>query len=278
MMATITPYNPDGYRRWGDIDFDDSRNPFKTIDVVLGMIPITAEAALQAFTLDYYSAVTDYTDIYINIIFGQVATENMKKYSRMIAAINAKYNPIYNVDATEEYTDTRTPDLKQELTLNTTSAMTGTMASTLTLNTTTSSSINQTRTTTDTPNNLKSTNIHSVNPYDGSGYHEEAKDESTQTGSTAQTETYSGSPDTTTNTGTNTTTNSGGTSTTNTGTNTQTESGTETVRHEAHRYGNIGVTSSQKLIKEELDLAERLNIFKVIEQDIAKKLFLQVWI
>lgn len=274
-MATITPYN-DKYRKWGDIDL--SGNPFAQWQTVLATLGIDIDAALQFFTLDYYSAVTNYSDPYIMVVFGQVLTTAGDKYTRMIAAAKASYNPIHNVDATETYTDVRTPDLQKELTLNTTTAMTDTRSSTLTLNTTTSSSINQTRTTTDTPNNLKSTNTHSVNPYDDTGYHEESKDESIQTGSTQQTESYTGNPDTTQNTGTNTTQNSGGTSTTNTGTNTETDTGTETVEHNSRRYGNIGVTSSQKLVNEELDLADRLNIFKVIEQDIAKKLFLQVWI
>ena len=276
MMATITPYNPDGDRRWGEIDF--TKNPFFAWGTLLTSIGIGTDEALQFFTLDYYSAVTSYTDAYILVIFGQVLATAGDKYTRMIAAAKAEYNPVHNVDATESYTDTRTPQLTKQVTLNTTTALTDTRSSTLTLNTTTSSSINQTRTTTDTPNNLKSTNVHSVSPYDSTGYHEESKDESTQTGSTQQTESYTGNPDTTQNTGTNTTQNSGGTSTTNTGTNTETDTGTETVEHNSRRYGNIGVTSSQKLVNEELDLADRLNIFKVIEQDIAKKLFLQVWI
>lgn len=274
-MATITPYN-DKYRKWGDIDL--SENPFTLWQSILAQLDIDITAALEFFTLDYYSAVTNYTDRYILVVFGQVLLTSGGKYQRMISAAKATYNPIHNVDATETYTDVRTPDLQKELTLNTTTAMTDTRSSTLTLNTTTSSSINQTRTTTDTPNNLKSTNTHSVNPYDDTGYHEESKDESIQTGSTQQTESYTGNPDTTQNTGTNTTQNSGGTSTTNTGTNTETDTGTETVEHNSRRYGNIGVTSSQKLVNEELDLADRLNIFKVIEQDIAAKLFLQVWI
>lgn len=275
MMATITPYN-DSYRKWGDIDL--SENPFTLWQTVLATIGLETEAALQFFTLDYYSAVTNYSDLYIMVVFGQVLTTAGDKYTRMIAAAKASYNPIHNVDATETYTDVRTPDLQKELTLNTTTAMTDTRSSMLTLNTTTSTAINQTRTTTETPNNLKTTNVHSVNPYDNPGYYEDTKDESTQTGSTQQTESYTGNPDTTQNTGTNTTQNSGGTSTTNTGTNTETDTGTETVEHNSRRYGNIGVTSSQKLVNEELDLADRLNIFKVIEQDIAKKLFLQVWI
>ena len=274
-MATIIPYSDD-YRKWGDIDLD--QNPFALWQSLLAQLDIDITAALQFFTLDFFGAVTTYTDTYILVVFGQVLTTSGGKYQRMINAAKAEYNPIHNVDATETYTDVRTPDLQKELTLNTTTAMTDTRSSTLTLNTTTSSSINQTRTTTDTPNNLKSTNVHSVNPYDDTGYKEESKDESTQTGSTQQTESYTGNPDTTQNTGTNTTQNSGGTSTTNTGTNTETDTGTETVEHNSRRYGNIGVTSSQKLVNEELDLADRLNIFKVIEQDIAKKLFLQVWI
>lgn len=274
-MATITPYN-DKYRQWGEIDF--AVNPFDSWSDTLDAIGLTVDDAFNYFTLDYYGASTNYTDSYIIAIFLQVLKTAGDKYTRMIAAAKAEYNPIHNVDATETYTDVRTPDLQKELTLNTTSAMTDTRSSTLTLNTTTSSSINQTRTTTDTPNNLKSTNVHSVNPYDNPGYYEESKDETTQTGSTQQTESYTGNPDTTQNTGTNTTQNSGGTSTTNTGTNTETDTGTETVEHNARRYGNIGVTSSQNLVGQELDLAERLNIFKVIEQDIAAKLFLQVWI
>lgn len=274
-MTRITPYNDD-YRKWGDIDL--SENPFTRWQSLLAQLGIDTEAALQFFTLDYYSAVTNYTDTYIMVVFGQVLTTAGDKYTRMISAAKAQYNPIHNVDATETYTDVRTPDLEKQITLNTTTALTDTRSSTLTLDTTTSSSINQTRTTTDTPNNLKTTSVHSVNPYDNTGYAEDAKDESTQTGSTTQTESYNGNPDTTQNTGTNTTQNSGGTSTTNTGTNTETDTGTETVEHNARRYGNIGVTSSQKLVNEELDLAERLNIFKIIEQDIAKKLFLQVWI
>lgn len=273
--ATITPYSDD-YRRWGDIELTE--NPFTLWQNLLSSIGLDIEAAIQFFTLDYYSAVTNYTDAYILVIFGQVLMTAGDKYTRMIAAAKAEYNPIHNADATETYTDVRTPDLQKELTLSTTTAMTDTRSSTLTLNTTTASSINQTRTTTDTPNNLKSTSVHSVNPYDNTGYKEESRDEATQTGSTQQTESYTGNPDTTQNTGTNTNQNSGGTSTTNTGTKTQTDTGTETVEHNSRRYGNIGVTSSQKLVNEELDLADRLNIFRVIEQDIAKKLFLQVWI
>lgn len=274
-METITPYNDD-YRKWGEIELTE--NPFTLWQSILASISIDMESALQFFTLDYYEAVTNYNDTYIMVVFRQVLTTAGDKYKRMIAAAKADYNPIHNVDATETYTDVRTPDLQKEMKLNTTTAMTDTRASTMTLNQTTASSINQTRTTTDTPNNLKSTTIHSLNPYDNPGYYEDTKDESTQTGSTTQTEAYSGSPDTTQNTGTNTTQNSGGTSTANTGTNTEKDTGTETIQHDSRRYGNIGVTSSQKLVNEELDLADRLNIFKVIEQDIAQKLFLQVWI
>lgn len=273
--ATITPYSDD-YRRWGEIEL--SENPFALWQNLLSTINIDIEAAIQFFTLDYYSAVTNYTDAYILVIFGQVLMTAGDKYTRMIAAAKAEYNPVHNADATETYTDVRTPDLQKELTLSTTTAMTDTRSSTLTLNTTTASSINQTRTVTDTPDNLKSINVHSVNPYDNPGYVEDSKDETTQTGSTRQTEAYTGNPDTTQNTGTNTNQNSGGTSTTNMGTNTQTDTGTETVEHNSRRYGNIGVTSSQKLVNEELDLADRLNIFRIIEQDIAQKLFLQVWI
>lgn len=279
MMATITPYN-DKYRKWGDIDL--SENPFALWQSILAQLDIDITAALEFFTLDYYSAVTNYTDRYILVVFGQVLLTSGGKYQRMISAAKATYNPIHNVDATESYTDTRSPNLTKSLMLGTTTEIEDTRGTTTTLGTTVESEtqINQTHKTEYEPENFKTTSTHSVNPYDNTGWHEEQKDESTESGKSITSDSYTGDPDKTTtkNMGQNRSENDGKMVTKNMGQNQEKEEGTETIEHNARRYGNIGVTSSQNLVGQELDLAERLNIFKVIEQDIAAKLFLQVWI
>ena len=56
------------------------------------------------------------------------------------------------------------------------------------------------------------------------------------------------------------------------------ETGTETNIHRLTRSGNIGVTTSQQMLESELVLADKMNLFKIIEQDLASKLFLQVWL
>ena len=245
-------------------------------------IGLTTSDAFDIFTLDFESAISRYTDDYIKRIFDMVYHTNAIKYKKMVAVIQAEYNPIDNYNMQESGTDTRTPQITRELTLDTTSAMTDDRKTDTsgTSTTSTTSQVNQTRTTVDTPNDYSETTLHTVNPFDNTGFSDEYQDTTTQTGSRTVQESYSGSPDTQdqTATGSSTTTNSGGTTTTQTGSNTQKETGTETMEHILTRKGNIGVTTSQQMLESELNLAEKMNIFKIIEQDIAEKVFLQVWL
>ena len=80
-----------------------------------------------------------------------------------------------------------------------------------------------------------------------------------------------------TTTGTNTRTDDLTQATTGTNTNNTLTTGTDTNTHTLTRRGNIGVTTSQQMLESQLALAAKMNIFKVIERDIAQKLFLQVW-
>ena len=243
---------------------------------------MTVIDAYEIFTGDYELAVSRYTDTGIRAIAAHTYMANQIKYKKLVAAAKLEYDPIANYDMTETSTDKRTPDLTTELTLNTTADTIDNRSTTTTGNsdTTTHNQLNQQHTTIETPNGFEETNIHYENPYDNPGFKETYKDTSTQNGSRTVTESYSGNPDeTTTNvTGSNTTTNSGGTKTTNTGSNTSKETGTDTTEHTLTRKGNIGVTTTQQMLTSELQLAEKLNIFKVIEQDLAAKIFLQVWL
>lgn len=249
---------------------------------VLEQIGLTTPEAYEIFTGDYELAVSRYTDTGIKAVAYNVYMANQLKYKKLVAAAKAEYDPISNYDMIEKSTDIRTPDLINELKLNTTADTTDTRSTTTngSSDTTTKNLLNQQHTTIETPTGFEETSIHYENPYDNPGFKETSKDTTTQNGSRTVTESYSGNPDeTTTNViGNSTTQNSGGTKTVNSGTNTSKETGTDTTEHTLTRKGNIGVTTSQQMIESEISLAEKMNIFKTIEQDLAAKIFLQVWI
>jgi len=268
------------YREWAII-LDTIGNPFSIAaawNTLLSEINLDTTAALDAFTVDYETAVSRYTDEYIIKIFELVYNTNKIKYEKLVAAATAEYNPIDNYNMVESSTDVRTPDLTNQLTLNTTTAMTDTRTTTTAGDSTTTSKLNQIKNTTETPNNYTETSTHAVNPYDNPGFTDESKDTTVQSGNRTVSESYSGNADETTVNAGSTVTNSGGTSTTNSGINTNKETGTDTTEHALTRRGNIGVTTTQQMLESEMTLAAKMNIFKIIEQDIAAKLFLQVWI
>lgn len=270
------------YRTYEEISKTLRGDIFEVFTDVLDQIGLTTADAYQIFFADYELAVSRYTDTALKAIAYNVYKANQIKYQKLVAAAKAEYDPIDNYNMVEESTDVRTPDLTNELTLNTTADITDNRSTTTegSSNTTTHNQLNQQHITTETPNGYEESTIHEVNPSDNHGFAEDYRDTTTQKGTRTVTESYSGNPDeTTTNvTGNSTSTNSGGTKTTNTGTNKQTETGTDTTKHTLTRKGNIGITSSQQLITAELELADKMNIFKVIEQDLAAKIFLQVWI
>lgn len=268
------------YRRWRTIA-ETITNPFNIYQPVLEKIGLNQDVAFDIFSIDFESAVTKYTNDTIKMIFDLVYATNRIKYEKLAATATAEYNPLDNYNMTESGTDTRTPDLTHTLTLNTTAAMTDTRETSTTgeSSTNTQNKLNQTHTTTETPN-YGETTVHSVTTYDNPTLRADNQEVTTQTGTRTVEESYGGDADTTdtTVTGSSTTTNSGGTSTTNTGTNTQKDTGTDKTAHTLSRKGNIGVTTSQQMLESEMSLAAKMNIFKIIEQDIAAKVFLQVWL
>ena len=111
--------------------------------------------------------------------------------------------------------------------------------------------------------NYQQTSVRSVNPYDNSGMRSESQNIVTDSGKRTTTVSYSGDPDSATST----------TSSSTTATNT----GTETTIHSGSRSGNIGVTTTQQMLESELELAQKMDLFKIIELDVAAKIFIGVW-
>lgn len=236
--------------RW---DFIVAQHPttayFDFFTEVLELLDITSAEATSYFNFDYADALTDYDEATISNVFDMIYQTNRLKYISMAEAVTAEYNPLYNADATETYTDTRRPNLTA--TTITSGSSSGTIKN------------NQTRTTTDNGGTYHEISDNKRDPYDGSGLRTEGQTDTHAEGSRTSSESFSGEPDTS--------------STTTSGTATEQRTGSETIEHNLRRFGNIGVTSSQSLITQELDLAARRNVLKVIFKDIAAKLFLQVW-
>ena len=238
------------YRTWTEIDTSEGApNFWQVFETLLTPLGLTTEDADRFFELDYEEAITNYEIQSITKVFNSVYKTNLKKYQRLIAIYAEEYDALEDLYYNESYTDIRTPNLQRATTSSGTAS--GTVKN------------NQTRTTTETPNGWQTLNIHSVNPYDNSGMRSESQDVSTETGTRSSAESWTGQAD-------QTSSSSSGSQTTN-------ETGSETITHTATKHGNNGGHTLQELAEQEFTLAARMNIFRIIEKDIAAKLFLQVW-
>ena len=245
------------------IDLDDEGyiSAFQAFRVWLQPLGMTYTDAIVYFCVDYDGAMTPYArETQLDLIH-QTAKINSKKYDKMIAVYQAEYDPLQNYDRTEESTHTRTPDLQKDTTAS--SETTGSTS------TDTESQIKQTHSSTTTPQSVQTVTETQVAPYDATTYQPKQKDTTTATGSTVTTDSYTGDPDTTTTTGTTTGTSSA--------TQTETETGTDTTTISSRIKGNIGVTTSQQMAESELTLAQKMVIWREIEQDIAAAVTIQVW-
>lgn len=227
----------------------------------LEVLDISVNQAQDYFIIDYWNAWTLYEPLYFLGLFQRVAKENAKKYDKLCAVYAAEYDPLENYNRTEEIEEVREPDL--------TRAESGTAGSTTTASGTSDSTKNQTRTVTENGGNYQEEDVRAVQPFDAATFSNAEKNTSTYSGTRTTSEGFSGNPDHIAS--------ASSSSISATDSKTETETGTETTTREIHAFGNIGSMSSQTMANEELDLAERMNIFKVIERDIAAAVFLQTW-
>lgn len=214
--------------------------------------------AADAFLQDYGGAWCPWDDENIPKVFQRVALENKRKYDMACAIFAAEYEPLVNYDRTESEIDTRTPNL--------TTAHSGQNA----VQEARATKNNQTEHRADKPKandgeTWQETTTRSVAPYNTTDFSGSEMEERTETGWRETETSYTGEADTE-----NTTRNT-------TDASTVTETGTETHARSLTAKGNIGTMTVQDMANQELDLAERMNVFRAIERDLAAKLFLQVW-
>lgn len=227
----------------------------------LDILNISENQAQDYFIIDFWDAWTLYNPTYFLGIVQRVALENAKKYDKLCSVYTAEYDPLENYNRTDELEEVRSPDITRE--------HSGSASSTQTGSAETDTERKQTKTITENGGNYEATDIRAVQPFDSNSFTNAEKNTSSFSGSRTTSEGYSGQPDHMESESTS--------SISAQDSKTETETGTETTTRELHSFGNIGSMSSQTMANEELDLAERMNIFKVIERDIAKAVFLQIW-
>lgn len=219
-------------RPWHEVLKAWDVNPFLVILDFLTEIGIDGNLALSSFTADYYDAMTWYDKIGdAQQIIAATLAENRLLYDAMIDGM--PYAQIRK--------KIRTPDLTRTATGTSTGSSTAQR--------------NQSVTTTDTPNQYRTTSVNSVNPYDNPGWQEDRKNETTESGSRTTTTSYSGQPDTA--------------SSSMSGSRTDIETGTETTTEMI--TGSLDPAASAELLE------MGLTVFGKYKKDLAKRLFLQVW-
>lgn len=173
------------------------------------------------------------------------AGKHYRTFEKWVEGLAAEFDPLSNYDRYEEYEDEKKGTQKSgkdstQTVANSSNAVTGTSGSRSGSNSETTAS--------------DSTTENTVSAFDSSSY--EPKDKQEQDGTTGSSSISSETSGV----------NSASMGTSNTQT-TDKETGTgessETIKHKAHLYGNIGVTTSAQMLREFLDV-ERFNIYENI--------------
>lgn len=177
----------------------------------------------------------------------------------MLSAINAEYNPIHNYDRFEEWTET---DKKSETTNHTetvkdTSKTESTETNEIESDKTGSSHDNISKT---TENEVSAFNSNSYQPSNKTAENGQNNGTDSEAISTQSTNEQSGS-----------------------GENNRDVKGDNkyetdnNLSHNAHLYGNIGVTTSQQMLESEFNLRQDINIYDVIAEIFFKELCIYIY-
>ena len=189
---------------------------------------------------------------FLKVAIDKWSTKELPVWEKLYETTQFDYDPIYNKDAYYTETETETRDLHG------TSSQTATSQSTETRN------LNNTKTTNLTDqltNDLEAskTDTNKVSAYDASTFQNREQTESSSTDTGTATTTHQGS-ETIRDTGTDTNNTSGS------GNASSSDTGTIERSHSRREYGNIGVTTTQRMILEERDI-DKFNIYDyIVEQ------------
>ena len=170
-------------------------------------------------------------------------------FDKWIKAINIEYDPLYNYDRTEEYTDTHTGDYSKEGSGS--SSGTSSNSSDYTRTDNLSQADDHTRT-----DNLSTTLTHSEKAFNDANFVDSQKDVTSNSGTQRMAGTVS-------NTGTQRNAGSDSGSYSDSSSNGESGNDAYTNTHTARLFGNIGVTTSQQMLQSELDIA-RWSIYEHI--------------
>lgn len=234
-------------------------------------LPVTTTTAyLWEYLLYKYGdiACKDYNISALTRLTALWHTANYYKFEGLAATTTADYNPIENYNRTETETVERTPDLTTETTTTETPRVVETETTTHTPQTTETETHNLTATeggTTGTATTEQSASsadtTGKVAPYDSALFSNAAESVGSTSGSGSASETVTHGKtlaDTGTvtraTTGTDTTQKQTSATGTNTNAETREETGTDTTERETHISGNIGVTTSQEMLKQEREI------------------------
>lgn len=158
---------------------------------------------------------------------------------RIAEALQAEYNPIYNYDRFEHWTETDKPDVTTTRTHNNTDTQTN-------------------RYDVVSTQNIDGTAEHQVSADNSSTYQPESKD--------------------TTNSGKTTVSNDGTITDAHTGTITDAEKGTRTnIDHDGHLYGNVGVTTSASMVSEVVAQRYQYNLYGTAARIFANELLIGIY-
>lgn len=191
--------------------------------------------------------------------------KNYWTFDKWVKALSIEYDPLYNYDRTEEYTDTHSGDFSKSGSGTSSNSSDYTRTDNLsqaddhTRTDNLSQSDDHTRT-----DNLSSTLTHSEKAFNDANLVASSQDGTSDSGTQRMAGTVSNSG-TQRNAGTITNTGTQRNAGSDNGTMSNSENGTDayTNIHKARLFGNIGVTTSQQMLQSELDIA-RWNLYEHI--------------
>ena len=196
--------------------------------------------------------------------------KNYWTFDKWVKAINIKYDPLYNYDRSEEWTDTHEGDYSKKGNGSSSGSTNDSSDYTRTDNLTHSSDFTRT-------DNLASTNdvtvTHSEKAFNDTNLVTNQQDVTDQDTSNTGTQRNAG-----TDTDTGTVRDAGSSNGSYSNTNSNGESGDDSFenKHFGRMFGNIGVTTSQQMLQSELDIA-RWNMYEHIADLFASEFCIMVY-
>ena len=192
------------------------------------------------------------------------------EWNRKADVYHYDFNPLYNYDRHEVYTDTRTHT--DTSTGSTTSGAKINSSTSTDTSTTTSASTRAEATESGTTTGA-TTNLEQVSAYNAADFQNSGKTTGNSDGTSASNSTHTG---TGTENGTGKTTTAGSGDSTGSETRNDKRQISETVGHDAHLYGNIGVTTTTQMLSEVWEFAKH-NIWMDIVDDFKNRFCLLVY-